>query len=111
MADNIQTANDCGVGPSALLGGGNGSEVAIAAARRLLQPRTIASDDFNDLIANCQQHNLDVVVVAEAYLRSELKIESMAEWCIEEREAANGGCGACSICCGELRHKLVHGGD
>lgn len=99
------------LGLTDLLGGGHGSDVAIAAARRLLQPTTIASDDFNDLIANCQQHNLDVVIVAEAYLRSELKIESMAEWCLKEREAGNGGCGACSICCVELQHKLIHGGD
>jgi hypothetical protein len=26
-----------------------------------------------------------------------------AQWCLEERADGNGGCGACSICCAELR--------
>lgn len=31
---------------------------------------------------------------------------SMAEWCKEERERGRGPCGACAICCGELREEL-----
>jgi len=27
----------------------------------------------------------------------------LAEWCRDERRDGNGGCGACSICCTELR--------
>lgn len=40
-------------------------------------------------------------------LRASIKwIKSPAEACSEERAAGNGGCGACSICCGELRERV-----
>ena len=35
-----------------------------------------------------------------------IKTPSMAEWCLEERSEGAGGCGACSICCGELRKSI-----
>lgn len=41
-----------------------------------------------------------------AYLRTLKSPPSMAEWCKEERAKGSGGCGACSICCGELREEL-----
>lgn len=40
--------------------------------------------------------------IAVAALRQTL---SPAESCIEEREAGNGGCGVCAICCKEWRDK------
>ena len=45
-----------------------------------------------------------------AELRRQLKDASairLAEWCKEERSQGNGGCGACSICCSELRDQLA----
>ena len=35
------------------------------------------------------------------------KAVSMAKWCIEERDKGNDGCGACSLCCVELRQDLL----
>jgi len=37
------------------------------------------------------------------WLRVTKNPPAMAEWCKEEREKGAGGCGACSVCCGELR--------
>jgi hypothetical protein len=39
-------------------------------------------------------------------LEQALNSKSMAEWCLEERAAGNGGCGACSVCCKELRDEF-----
>jgi hypothetical protein len=36
----------------------------------------------------------------------QLSANSMAAWCLEERAKGAGGCGACAICCGELRDEL-----
>jgi hypothetical protein len=36
----------------------------------------------------------------------EPKGPGMVEWCREERAKGNGGCGACALCCGELRQKV-----
>jgi chromosome segregation ATPase len=33
-------------------------------------------------------------------------LKSPAKACLDERAEGNGGCGACSVCCGELRDKL-----
>lgn len=44
-------------------------------------------------------HELKRDLAAESSIR-------LAEWCKEEREAGNGGCGACSICCEELRKEV-----
>jgi DNA repair exonuclease SbcCD ATPase subunit len=34
-------------------------------------------------------------------------LKSPAKACLDERAEGNGGCGACSVCCGELRDKLA----
>ena len=34
------------------------------------------------------------------------EMRSMVEWCEEERTEGNGPCGACALCCKELRYEL-----
>jgi hypothetical protein len=50
-----------------------------------------------------KQELIEQVQFAHALVKA---TKSMAETCKEERAMGNGGCGACSICCSELRRQL-----
>jgi hypothetical protein len=63
--------------------------------------------NLHDQLLQCEDSYKDMQKQRDWYKAMVEQMKSPDESCLEEREAGNGGCGACAICCGEWRERAV----